>query len=199
MRGSSGQRVLGWLLIGCALVGGEGAHRAHAQGKAARKPGAAAPAASTSASSATASTSASATPVDDLPPQTILPPGLYLFQTRTRDGSCNDAPRTGYVTSAVATIDGVPGARTMTMQLLNSKYWPTWNLTVTAEDAIVGAANLSGAKDDKAGSSRFEMRERKDRDRYQGVGARNYNATIDGKATRCTLNYDVLLKPLTKS
>ena len=52
-------------------------------------------------------------------PQTILPPGLYLFQTRTRDGSCADAPRTGYVTSAVATLDGVPGARSMTLQLLN--------------------------------------------------------------------------------
>jgi hypothetical protein len=129
-----------------------------------------------------------------LPPQTVLPPGLYLFQTRTRDGTCDDAPRTGYVTSAVATMDGVPGARSMTMQLLNSKYWPTWSLTVNADDSIVGTANMNGAKDDAAGSSRFEIRAKKDR--YQGVGARTYNSKVDGKPARCTLNYDALLKPL---
>ena len=30
----------------------------------------------------------------EIAPQTVLPPGLYLFQTRTREGTCNDAPRT---------------------------------------------------------------------------------------------------------
>jgi hypothetical protein len=130
----------------------------------------------------------------ELPPQTILPPGLYLFQTRTRDGTCNDAPRTGYVTSAVATLDGVPGSRTMTMQLLSSKYWPTWTLTIAADNTISGSAFMNGAKDDSAGVSRFEIREKKDR--FQGVGSRSYNGTIDGKAARCTLNYDALLKPL---
>jgi hypothetical protein len=131
---------------------------------------------------------------EELPPQTILPPGLYLFQTRTRDGTCNDAPRTGYVTSAVATMDGVPGSRSMTMLLLNSKYWPTWTLTVNADDSIVGTANMGGGKDDTNGSSRFEIRAKKDR--YQGVGSRTYNSKVDGKTTRCTLNYDALLKPL---
>ena len=133
-------------------------------------------------------------PAKELKPQTILPPGLYLFQTRTRDGSCNDAPRTGYVTSAVATLDGVPGSRTMTMQLLSSKYWPTWTLTVLEDDTIIGTANMGGAKDDTAGSSRFEIREKKDR--YQGVGSRSYNSSAEGKQVRCTLNYDALLKPL---
>jgi hypothetical protein len=130
----------------------------------------------------------------ELPPQTILAPGLYLFQTRTRDGSCRDAQRTGYVTSSVATLDGVPGARTMTMQLLNSKYWPTWTLTVAMDGGIVGTANMGGAKDDSAGSSRFEIRAKKDR--YQGVGARSYPGQLDGKPARCTLNYDALLKML---
>jgi hypothetical protein len=130
----------------------------------------------------------------ELPPQTILAPGLYLFQTRTRDGTCNDAPRTGYVTSAVATLDGVPGSRTLTLQLLNSKYWPTWTLTVGADDTITGVAFMNGAKDDGAGSSHFEIREKKDR--YQGVGTRSYNGTKDGKPVRCTLDYDALLKPL---
>jgi hypothetical protein len=133
-------------------------------------------------------------PGAEQPPQTLLMPGLYLFQTRTRDGSCNDAPRTGYVTSSVATLDGVPGSRSMTMQLLNSKYWPTWTLTITDQDTIVGTANMSGAKDDSNGSSRFEMKIKKDR--FQGVGARSYPGQADGKNVRCTLNYDVLLKVL---
>jgi hypothetical protein len=130
----------------------------------------------------------------ELPAQTILAPGLYLFQTRTRDGTCRDAQRTGYVTSAVATLDGVPGARTMTMQLLNSKYWPTWTLTIGVDGNIVGNANMGGAKDDSAGSSHFEIRAKKER--YQGVGARSYPGELDGKPTRCTLNYDALLKAL---
>jgi hypothetical protein len=133
-------------------------------------------------------------PDAELPPQTILGPGLYLFQTRTRDGTCRDAQRTGYVTSAVATLDGVPGARTMTMQLLNSKYWPTWTLTIAADGNIVGSANMGGAKDDTGGRSRFEIRAKKER--YQGLGARMYPGQLDGKPTLCTLNYDALLKPL---
>jgi hypothetical protein len=187
-------------VIAGGLVSGEGA-TVRAEGKATGRPAAAAPKApkASAAKPSAASTSTStgvAGPEKELPPQTILPPGLYLYQTRTRDGTCNDAPRTGYVTSAIATLDGVPGSRTMTMQLLNSKYWPTWRLTVTADDTIVGTAFLNGGKDDSNGSSRFEIRERKDRGRYQGVGARNYNSTVDGKPTRCTLNYDALLKPI---
>lgn len=131
-----------------------------------------------------------------LPPQTLLGPGLYVFQTRTRSGTCHDAPRTGYVTSAVATLDGVPGARTMTMQLLNSKYWPTWTLQITTDGAVIGTANMGGAKDDTKGSSRFELRAKKAR--FQGVGARSYPGSADaqGQTTRCTLDYDALLKPL---
>src|SRR5215471_15009222 len=111
-------------------------------------------------------------------PQTVLMPGLYLFQTRTRDGSCNDAPRTGYITSAVATLDGVPGSRTMTMQLLSSKYWPTWTLTIAADGGISGSAIMGGAKDESAGVSRFEIRAKKER--FQGIGSRIYPSTQDG-------------------
>jgi hypothetical protein len=130
----------------------------------------------------------------ELPPQSVLKPGLYLFQTRTRDGSCNDAPRTGYVTSAVATLDGVPGSRQMTMQLLNSKYWPSWLLSVSVDEAISGKAIWNGGKDESAGTSRFELRAKKDR--FQGVGSRNYISQVDGKPVHCTLNYDALLKNL---
>lgn len=128
------------------------------------------------------------------PPQTVLMPGLYLFQTRTRDGTCNDAPRTGYVTSAVATLDGVPGARSMTMQLVNSKYWPTWSLTIANDESISGSAIMLGGKDETKGTSRFEMRAKKGR--FQGIGSRTYPSQVDGKPVRCTLNYDVLLKLL---
>jgi hypothetical protein len=58
----------------------------------------------------------------------------------------------------------------------------------------VGTANMAGAKDDTAGSSRFEIRAKKER--YQGVGARSYPGQLDGKPARCTLNYDALLKSL---
>ena len=126
--------------------------------------------------------------------QTILPPGLYLLQTRTRDGSCADAPRTGYVTSTVATLDGVPGSRMMTLQVLNSKYWPTWTLTVSANDVIMGDAIMFGGEDKNAGTSHFELSQKKDR--FQGIGSRSYPSKIGGKTLRCTLNYDVLLKPI---
>jgi hypothetical protein len=141
----------------------------------------------------TAGVSAAQPPAAEAP-QSVLPPGLYLFQTRTREGNCPDATRTGYVTSAVATLDGVPGARSMTMQLLNSKYWPTWNLTVGADDAIQGEAYRNGGKDPAAGVSRFDLRRKKDR--FQGVGARTYSQVVDGKMTECVLHYDALLKPL---
>jgi hypothetical protein len=130
----------------------------------------------------------------EIKPQTILLPGLYLFQTRTREGTCNDAPRTGYVTSAVATLDGVPGSRLMTMQLLNSKYWPTWTLTVNEQNLIVGSAILGGGKDESAGTSRFEISPKKDR--FQGVGTRTYPSKVGGETVSCTLSYDALLKPL---
>lgn len=135
---------------------------------------------------------AQATP--EVPPQTILAPGLYLFQTRTREGTCNDAPRTGYVTSAIGALDGVPGSRVMTLQLLNSKYWPTWTLTVTDKDLIIGSAILGGGKDAGAGASRFELSAKKDR--FQGVGNRTYPSKVGGETVTCTLSYDALLKPL---
>jgi hypothetical protein len=131
---------------------------------------------------------------DEAHPQTILQPGLYLFQTRTRNGTCPDAPRTGYVTSAVATLDGVPGARKMTMNLLSSKYWPSWQLSISMDDVITGSANMMGAQDDKNGSSRFEMTSKKDR--FQGTGSRMYPSKVDGQPVQCVLNYDVLLKPI---
>jgi hypothetical protein len=33
----------------------------------------------------------------------------------------------------------------MTMQLLNSKYWPTWTLTIAADGCMSGTAMMGGA------------------------------------------------------
>jgi hypothetical protein len=82
----------------------------------------------------------------------------------------------------------------MTLQLLNSKWWPTWTLTIAKDNYIAGTANWMGGKDESKGSSRFELRSKKDR--FQGVGQRAYLSQVDGKPVRCTLNYDALLKPL---
>lgn len=131
---------------------------------------------------------------EELPPQTVLQPGLYLFQTRTRSGTCPDAPRTGYVTSAVATLDGVPGSRSLTLRVLSSKYWPRWELTVATDDTIVGTATMFGKNDPQKGTSRFEVKAYKDR--FQGTGSREYPAPPKSDVARCTLLYDALLKPI---
>lgn len=92
----------------------------------------------------------------------------------------------------VATLDGVPGSRTMMLQVIDSKYWPNWTLTVDAKNVIVGDAVMFGGNDKSKGTSHFELSEKKDR--FQGVGSRTYPSTVNGKTTSCTLNYDVLLK-----
>jgi len=51
--------------------------------------------------------------------QTVLGPGMYVFQTRTRSATCGDDERTGYVSTFLAPIHGVPGSRTMRMTLEN--------------------------------------------------------------------------------
>lgn len=120
--------------------------------------------------------------------QKVVPPGLYLLQTRTRKGSCDDAPRTGYVTSSMATLDGVPGSREMTLQVLNSKWWPSWSLSIEGEHTIRGSAVMFGGTDTSKGTSSFEVHPYKDR--FQGTGTREYPRG----SQRCTLDYDVLLK-----
>ena len=121
--------------------------------------------------------------------QSVLGPGLYLFQTRVKSATCGDADRTGYVHSQVATIDGIPGARKMTMKLPNSKYWPTWDIVVEADGAVGGTALTK----DKSAVSAFEVRKKKGR-RFVGKGMRQYNRRIKGKKERCSVEYEALLK-----
>jgi len=124
--------------------------------------------------------------------QTILGPGLYVFQTRTRSASCGDDERTGYVSSFVAPIHGVPGSRTMRMQLLNSPYWSEWRITVNAQDAVIGESTMTGQRGPSAPRNQFEVRV--DRDRFTGTGTRTYTRTAGGRTEQCSVTYDALLR-----
>ena len=137
-----------------------------------------------------AATVASAQPTRD--DQSVLGPGMYVFQTRTREASCGDDARTGYVSSFLAPIHGIPGSRTMRMQLVNSPYWSAWDLSVRPDGVVVGRSTLDGAEGPNAPTNGFEVR--RDGDRFTGRGARTYHATIDGERRRCTVTYDALLR-----
>lgn len=124
--------------------------------------------------------------------QTVLGPGMYVFQTRTRSASCDDDERTGYVSSFVAPIHGVPGSPTMRMQLLNNPYFANWTITVSPQGLIVGESQLTGARSADSPTNRFEIR--RDRDRFTGTGTRSYTATVGGRRQRCTVAFDALLR-----
>lgn len=123
--------------------------------------------------------------------QAVLGPGLYIFQSRTRSSTCGDAEPDGYVLSFVAAIDGIPGDPKMTMQLVNTKYFVDWQIQVT-EKEVLAESRLGTATD--APESHFEVRW--ERDRFKGTGSRTYMGKADGKAQRCRVNYDALLKRL---
>ncbi len=124
--------------------------------------------------------------------QTVLGPGLYVFQTRIRSSSCGDAEADGYVLSFMAAIDGVPGSTTMTMELINTSYFKTWALTVVGGKEVHGESRVSNATD--APESHFEAKW--DKDRFKGTGSRSYMGSVGGKAQRCRVNYDALLRRL---
>lgn len=121
---------------------------------------------------------------DDL--QTVLGPGLYVFQTRTSGASCGDDERTGYVSTFIAPIHGVPGSRSMRMQLVNSPYWANWTIRVDASNRIIGDIEVDGR------TNHFEVTA--NRGRFTGEGVRTYNARIDGAMRRCQVTYDALLR-----
>jgi hypothetical protein len=123
--------------------------------------------------------------------QGVLGPGLYVFQTRTREASCKDAEPDGYVLSYFAAIDGIPGSVGMTMQLVNTSHFKDWALKISG-NAIVGDSKIGKAAD--APESHFEVT--KDGDRFKGTGHRAYNGSFQGKPQRCKVTYDALIKRL---
>jgi hypothetical protein len=122
--------------------------------------------------------------------QAVLGPGLYVFQTRTREATCGDAEPDGYVLSFLAAIDGVPGATSMSMQVINTKHFNSWTLKVTPAGQVVGDSKIGNAAD--APDSHFEVS--LDGPRFKGTGYRSYNGTLNGKPVRCKVSYDALLR-----
>ena len=127
--------------------------------------------------------------------QSVLGPGLYVFQTRIDHATCGDGERTGYVSSYFAAVDGIPGSRTMSMNLLNSSFWPTWELTVSSSNAVIGDARMRGQTGPNAGESHFELAHQRDA-RFTGRGTRSYDATVNGQRQRCRISYEALLKKI---
>ncbi len=126
--------------------------------------------------------------------QRILGPGLYVFQTRLDHESCGESSNTGYVTTYFAAVNGVPGSRTMQMQLLNSDFWSTWTLSVTPDNHIMGDSQQDRVTGPTRGESHFELT--RDRTKFTGRGSRTYTATVNGEARRCRMAYDALLQRL---
>ncbi len=122
--------------------------------------------------------------------QGLLGPGLYVFQTRTRGSTCNDSEKDGYVTTFLAAIDGVPGSTRMTMQLINNPHFVKWALTVEDGGKLEGSSKMGGSP--TAPETHFEAT--LDGERWKGAGARTYNGTLEGKPTRCRVDYDALLR-----
>ena len=116
--------------------------------------------------------------------QTLLGPGLYVFQTRITAASCGDADRTGYVNSYVAAVEGIPGSREMAMRLPNSQYWARWTLDVRADGHILAASEQSRVE----GHNHFDVTQHGRQ--FTGTGARSYMRGT----TRCEVTYDALLR-----
>jgi hypothetical protein len=131
-------------------------------------------------------------PAADANRQTVLGPGLYVFQTRTRDATCGDSEGNGYVLTFMGAIHGIPHAVAMTMELTNNAHFKTWNLKVTGNSQVVGDSRMGTSADGP--DSHFEAK--LEGDRFKGTGYRSYNGTLDGKKVRCRVNYDALLRRL---
>lgn len=128
--------------------------------------------------------------------QSVLGPGVYVFQQRTLSATCADDDRTGYVLSFVATIDGVPGSRSMTMKLLGARYWSTWSLTVAANGEVHGESFMDGTTGENRPVNRFRItRDRgRNRDRFTGTGTRSYNRPVNGETRRCEVSVEALMR-----
>jgi stress-induced morphogen len=124
--------------------------------------------------------------------QTVLGPGLYVFQTRTRDSTCGDAEPDGYVLTFFAAIHGIPHAVSMKMELVNTAYFKDWQLSINNNSQIVGQSRIGTSTDGP--ESHFDVK--LEGDRFKGTGARTYNSTVNGKKVRCQVNYDALVRRL---
>ncbi len=125
--------------------------------------------------------------------QTVLGPGLYVFQTRTVSASCGDDERTGYVSSWVAAIDGVPGSASMNMHVVDNPYWGTWSLSISADGVVSGEAFMTGTSGPNRPRNTFHVT-RDASGRFTGRSVRSYQRTEGGVAQQCEVTSDALLR-----
>ena len=123
---------------------------------------------------------------------TVLGPGLYVFQTRTRDASCGDSEPDGYVLSYFAAIHGIPHSISMTMELMNTPHFKEWSLKVANNNTVQGTSRMGTSAESP--ESHFEVK--LEGDRFKGTGYRAYYGSVGGKRQRCRVNYDALLRRL---
>jgi hypothetical protein len=126
--------------------------------------------------------------------QSILAPGLYVFQTRLDHATCGESSSSGNVTSYFATLDGRPGAREMKMTLMNSEYWPEWTVRIPEGNKVYGDAQQAKVTGPHRGEAHFELELK--RGKLVGRGSRAWSQRVNGEMTRCRMAYDALLKPL---
>ena len=124
--------------------------------------------------------------------QAHLGPGLYLFQNRLTNATCDDIDGEGYVYSYVAEVNGIPGAGSMQMRLPSSQYWPRWDLRISDDGHVIGSARQAGISGPRQGSSHFDVT--RTGDQFTGRGSRTYSSRAGGQDRRCTIEFDALLR-----
>lgn len=139
-----------------------------------------------------AETPIEATPTAPTGNQTVLGPGMYVFQSRTRSATCGDDEQTGYVDTFMAPVHGVPGNREMRMTLSNSPYWSSWTMIVDEQNRIFGDSFMNGSSGANRPTNHFVVT--RNGPRFTGRGVRSYMAMVNGTATRCEVYYDALLR-----
>ena len=88
----------------------------------------------------------------------------------------------------MAPIHGVPGNRTMRMTLPDSRFWPSWTITVDEASNVVGHATLAGATGPTAPTNDFSVH--LSGERFVGTGTRRYRR----EGQDCRVEYDALLR-----
>jgi hypothetical protein len=76
------------------------------------------------------------------------------------------------------------------MQLVNTSHFVKWALRISDTGTLTGASKMGTTP----GAPETHFSATLDGDRWKGTGARTYNGVLDGKPTRCRVDYDALLR-----
>ena len=78
----------------------------------------------------------------------------------------------------------------MAMQLVNTPHFVKWTLRVSDDGKLSGSSKMGTT----SGAPETHFTASLDDDKWKGTGARTYNGVLDGKPTRCRVDYDALLR-----